>query len=59
MGFRAIARVKNVNHTTVMNWVKSMGQRLPDTPENSVIPEVGELDELEISAKKFFGFGQQ
>jgi transposase-like protein len=54
MGFRAIARVKNVNHTTVMNWVKSMGQRLPDTPENSVIPEVGELDELEtfIGQKK-------
>ncbi len=31
MGFRAIQRVKGVHHTTVINWVKSVGQLLPDS----------------------------
>jgi Transposase and inactivated derivatives len=46
LGFRAIERVKNVHHTTIINWVKESGKLLPDfsEPEN---PEVGELDELQ------------
>ncbi len=47
MGFRAIERVKKVHHTTVIYWVKQLGQTLPDTPELEEIPEVTELDELE------------
>ncbi len=54
LGFRAIARGSGVHHTTVINWVKQSGQRLPDTYEPEVMPEVGELDELQtlVGAKK-------
>jgi transposase-like protein len=30
MGFRGIQRVKDVHHTTVICWVKQVGQNLPD-----------------------------
>ena len=62
MGFRAIERVKNVHHTTIINWVKQVGELLPSAPEASEIPEVGELDELETfigSKKTKSGCGQQ
>ncbi len=54
MGFRAIERVTGVHHTTVIYWVKQLGNQLPDTPEIEAIPEVGELDELEtfVGSKK-------
>ena len=54
MGFRAIARVKGVSHVTVMNWVKQVGELLPNAYEPETIPQVGELDELEtfIGSKK-------
>jgi len=62
MGFRAIERVTGVHHTTVIYWVKQLGNQLPDTPEIETIPEVGELDELETfvgSKKTRYGCGQQ
>ena len=46
MGFRAIERVKNVHHTTIINWVKQVGKLLPNYYDPDPIPEVGELDEL-------------
>ncbi|NMG10871.1 hypothetical protein DP117_29965 [Brasilonema sp. UFV-L1] len=46
-GFRAIERVKKVHHTTVINWVKEVGNTLPDTPEYDEIPEITQVDELE------------
>jgi transposase-like protein len=54
MGFRAIERVKGVHHTTIIYWVKQLGGRLPDTPVQSNIPEVTELDELQtfVRSKK-------
>ncbi len=54
MGFRAIERVKGVHHTTVIHWVKQVGQNLPDAYDPDKAPEVGELDELEtfVGAKK-------
>lgn len=54
MGFRAIARVKNIHHTTIMSWVKQVGELLPDAYEPEIIPQVGELDELEtfVGSKK-------
>jgi transposase-like protein len=52
MGLRAIERVKGVHHTTVMNWVKQVGKLLPDVYDPEVIPEVGELDELQTYVKK-------
>ncbi len=61
-GFRAIERVKGVHHTTVIYWVKQLGENLPDTPKESAIPEVAELDELETfvgSKKTKFGYGQR
>lgn len=47
MGFRGIERVKGVHHTTVILWVKQVGEQLPDAYDPDTIPEVGELDELE------------
>jgi hypothetical protein len=36
-----------VHHTTVINWVKQVGQHLPDAYDPETVPQVGELDELE------------
>ncbi len=47
MGFRAIERVKGVHHTTVITWVKQVGELLPDAYDPEHIPQVGELDELQ------------
>jgi transposase-like protein len=54
MGFRAIERVKGVHHTTVIYWLKRVGERLPDAYESEIMPQVGELDELKtfIGSKK-------
>lgn len=49
-------------HTTLITWVKLVGELLPNAYDTKVIPEVGELDELETfvgSKKTKFGFGQQ
>ena len=62
MGFRAIERVTDVHHTTIINWVKQIGELLPDSYEPDTTPQVGELDELEtfVGVKKTkFGSGQQ
>jgi len=32
MGFRAIARVTDVDHTTIINWVEKAGESLSDEP---------------------------
>jgi len=42
LGFRAIERVKGVHHTTVINWVKQVGENLPDVYDPETIPQVGE-----------------
>jgi transposase-like protein len=54
MGFRAIARVKGISHVTIINWVKQVGEFLPDVYYPETIPQVGELDELEtfVGSKK-------
>jgi hypothetical protein len=54
MGFRGIERVKGVHHTTLITWVKQIGELLPDAYQPEVIPDVGELDELEtfVGSKK-------
>jgi hypothetical protein len=62
MGFRAIERVKNVHHTTIINWLKQLGKLLPNVYDAETNPEVGELDELEtfVGSKKLAsGYGQQ
>ena len=32
MGFRAIARVREIDHSTIINWVRQEGEALPDEP---------------------------
>ena len=62
MGLRAIERVKGVHHTTIITWIKEVGELLPNAYDPETIPEVGELDELETfvgSKKTRFGSGQQ
>ncbi|MDZ8188424.1 MAG: IS1 family transposase [Nostoc sp. ChiSLP02] len=51
-GFRAIQRVKKVHHTTVINWVREMGNTLPNSPEYNEIPEITQVDELETFVGK-------
>ena len=41
MGFRAIERVTCVHHTTIMAWVKQVGELLPDYYTPETIPSVG------------------
>jgi hypothetical protein len=60
--FGAFERVKGVHHTTVISWVKTVGENLPDAYDPDQIPQVGELDELEtfVGSKKIkSGCGQQ
>jgi transposase-like protein len=54
MGFRGIERVKRVHHTTLITWVRQVGEQLPDAYHAEQVPQVGELDELEtfIGQKK-------
>ncbi len=54
MGFRGVERVKGVHHTTVITWVKQVGELLPDAYNPEEIPQVGELDELQtfVGSKK-------
>ena len=62
MGFRAIERIKGVHHTSIINWVKQVGELLPNAYEPEKIPQVGELDELETfvgSKKTKYGSGRQ
>jgi hypothetical protein len=61
MGFRGIERVTGVHHTTVIYWVKQVGELLPNAYDPQEAPQVGELDELETfigSKKTKFGCGQ-
>lgn len=51
-GFRAIERVKKVHHTTVINWLKKLGNSLPSAPEYDEIPEITQIDELETFVGK-------
>lgn len=54
MGIRGIARVTDIAHTTILGWIKQIGECLPDTYEPEQLPQVGELDELEtfVGSKK-------
>jgi IS1 family transposase/transposase-like protein len=52
MGIRAIARVKKIHHTTILNWLKKVGELLPNSYSPEISPEVGELDELETFVGK-------
>lgn len=61
MGLRAIERVKGVHHTTIITWLKKVGELLPEAYAPETAPEVGELDELETfvgSKKTKSGFGR-
>ena len=47
MGLRGIERVTEIHHTTIINWIKTAGIELPDSPEEDEIPEITEIDELQ------------
>ena len=47
MGLRAIARVTEIDHTTIINWVEEAGESLLDEPQDDEIPEITEIDELQ------------
>jgi insertion element IS1 protein InsB len=47
MRLRAIERVTEIHHTTVINWIKDAGIKLPDAPQEEEIREITEIDELQ------------
>ena len=54
MGFRAIARVTEIDHATIINWVEEKGKMLSDEPQEEELPEITEIDELQtfVGCKK-------
>jgi transposase len=46
MNFRKIARHLGVVHQTVINWITTEADRLPDQPAQPESVETAELDEL-------------
>ena len=46
IGFRGIERITGIHHTTIMNWVRESGERLPEDEEGDA-PLFAELDELQ------------
>ena len=54
MGFRVIERVTDINHNTIINWVKQTAQNLPDVPFEQELPEITAVDELQtfVQSKK-------
>ena len=63
MGFRAIERDKGFIIQPIIYWVKTIGQKTARcTPNEDIVPEVGELDELETfigSKKQSLAMGRQ
>jgi transposase-like protein len=60
MGFRAIERVTEIHHTTIISWVQQAEATLTERDQVPDPPEVGEVDELQtfVGAKKTkCGFG--
>ena len=47
LGFRAIARIMNICHSTIIEWVKKVAQNLPEEIMDEEIPEITEIDELQ------------
>ena len=47
MGLRGISRVTQISHTTILNWIREAGESLSDEPQDSEIPEITEIDELQ------------
>ena len=39
MGLRAIGRTKGVSHVAIMNWVRKVGELLPDVYQPESIPQ--------------------
>jgi transposase-like protein len=46
-GFRRIERLTKVNHNTVINWVRVVGNSISSQPDYEEIPEVAQIDELQ------------
>ena len=47
MGLRAIERVSEIHHTTIMHWVRESASTITNAPQVEEIPEITELDELQ------------
>ncbi len=43
MGFRVIERVKGVHHTRIINWVKQVGELLPNAYDSEIINTLSEM----------------
>lgn len=54
LGFRAIARIMNICHSTIIEWVKKVVSNIPEQIMDEEIPEITEIDELQtfVASKK-------
>jgi transposase-like protein len=61
LGFHSIARLLNVSHVTVINWVKKYGGELSSirNPKPVQVMEMDEIHSYVGSKKTINGFGQQ
>ena len=62
LGFRQIERLMHVSHVSVINWVKKAAEELRRVEKEKKVEKeikVLELDEMCISFKKMYGYGQQ
>ena len=62
LGFRQIERLMNVSHVSVINWVQKAAEEWRRVEKEKKVEkeiEVLELDEMCVSLKKTFGYGQQ
>ena len=46
--------VTEIDHGTIINWVKEKEEKLPEQPQDEKIPEITEIDELQtfVGCKK-------
>ncbi len=61
MGVRAISRVTDIAHPTILNWIEQSGELLPDSYDPKHIPQVGNSMSLRPSSarsKISCGFGR-
>ena len=51
-GFRAIERITQVNHNTVIRWVRETGKKISNKNQTYARPVVAQLDELQTFVGK-------
>jgi transposase-like protein len=59
LGFRSIGRIIGVSNVTVLNWIRSFGEKIDEirNPEDIEVVEIDEMHSYVGSKKTIVGFG--